>query len=80
MGKVSKRQEGSEKQRAKWCRIEGYEPRNMHKQAAKETMKNCSQEVDLTEPGVDRLLTRSENKNGRTQGLIKKNKVFHWWI
>jgi hypothetical protein len=46
MGKVLKRQEGSEKQRAKWCRIEGYEPRNMHKQAAKETMKNCSQEVD----------------------------------
>ncbi len=44
----------------------------MHEQTAKETNENCSQEVDQTGSWVDRLLTRSENKNGRTQGLFEK--------
>jgi hypothetical protein len=46
--------------------------RNTLEQEAKETIKNCSQEVDQSESRVYRLLTRSENKNGRTQGLLKK--------
>jgi hypothetical protein len=34
----------------------------MHEQAAKETMKNCSQEVNQTESRVYRLVKRSEEK------------------
>jgi hypothetical protein len=53
--------------------------RNTLEQEAKETIEKCSQEVDQSESRVYRLLTRSKNKNGRTQGLFE-NKDFHWWI
>ncbi len=43
------------------------QPRNMHEQAAEETMKNCSQEVDWTESRVYRLLTRNEKQ--KMEGL-----------
>ena len=52
---------------------------NTLEQEAKETIEKCSQEVDQSESRVYRLLTRSKNKNGRTQGLFE-NKDFHWWI
>ncbi len=49
-----------------------YHQRNTLEQEAKETIENFSQEVDQSESRVYRLLTRSENKNGRTQGRFEK--------
>ncbi len=46
--------------------------RNMPEQTAKETIEKCSQEVDQTESKIYRMMTRSENKNGRTRGLFIK--------
>jgi hypothetical protein len=47
--------------------------RNTLEQEAKETIEKSPQEVNQSEPRVNRLLTRSEKqKNERTQGLFKK--------
>ena len=59
---------------------EWHHQRNTIEQEAKETIKNCSQEVDQSDSKVYMLLTRSENKkkkkNERTQGLFEKIKIF----
>ena len=44
---------------------------NTLEQEAQETIKKCSREANQKKSKVYRLLTRNENKNGKTQGLFE---------